>query len=71
MAEAEKALAEARRLATAMPVDAARASDREVNAAFKDKPEVKAKLETDWDNFAKANYTQARALAERAVAALR
>mgnify|MGYP001585535501 FL=1 len=54
-----------------MPVDAASASDREVNAAFKDKPEVKAKLETDWDNFAKANYTQARALAERAVAALR
>lgn len=70
-AEAEKALAEARRLATAMPVDAARASDREVNAAFKDKPEVKAKLETDWDNFAKTNYTQARARAERAVAALR
>lgn len=52
-----------------MPLDAARASDKELNAAFKDKPEVKSKLETDWDNFAKTNYAQARDAAERALAA--
>lgn len=69
VAGAERALAEARRLATAMPLDAARASDKELNAAFKDKPEVKSKLETDWDTFAKTNYAQARDAAERALAA--
>ncbi len=71
VAQAEKALAEAGKLATAMPVDATRGSDKEVNAAFKDKPEVKARLETDWDNFAKTNYAQAREAAERALAAFR
>ncbi|MBI2152344.1 MAG: extracellular solute-binding protein [Candidatus Rokubacteria bacterium] len=69
VAEAERALAEARRLATAMPLDAARASDKELNAAFKDKPEVKSKVETDWDTFAKTNYAQARDAAGRALAA--
>jgi ABC-type Fe3+ transport system substrate-binding protein len=71
VAAAEATLTEARRLATAMPVDAARASDKEVNAAFKDKPEVKAKLEIEWDTFAKANYGRARELAGRALAAVK
>ncbi|MBI4588324.1 MAG: extracellular solute-binding protein [Candidatus Rokubacteria bacterium] len=66
--QAENALAEATKLATAMPMDAARASDKEVNAAFKDKPDVKSKLETEWDTFAKTNYARARDLAERALA---
>ena len=69
VAQAEQALAEARKIATTMPLDATRASDKEVNAAFKDKPEVKSKLETDWDNFAKTNYARAREAAERAPAA--
>ncbi|MEK7709215.1 MAG: ABC transporter substrate-binding protein, partial [candidate division NC10 bacterium] len=65
---AEQSLAEAKKLATAMPVDATRASDKEINAAFKDKPDVKSKLETEWDNFAKTNYARAREAAERALA---
>ena len=66
--QVEAALAEARKLATSMPVDAARASNKEVNVAFKDKPDVKSSLETEWDHFAKSNYAHARELAERALA---
>ncbi len=66
---AEKALAEAKALAALVPLDATRASDREVNAAFKDRPDVKSRLETEWDNFAKTDYSRARELAERAVLA--
>ena len=69
VAQAEQFLAEAKKLATAMPVDATRASDKEINAAFKDKPDVKSKLETEWDSFAKTNYGRAREAAERALAA--
>jgi len=69
--QAEAALSEARKLATSVPVDATRASDKEVNAAFKDNPDVKSKLETEWDNFAKTNYARARELAERASAGAR
>jgi hypothetical protein len=64
-------LAEARRLASAVPLDAARASDREVNGAFRDKPEVKSRLETEWDTAAKAAYAKARELAEGAPARIR
>ncbi len=67
LSQAEVALAEAKKLATSMPVDAARASDKEVNAAFKDKPDVKSELETEWDSFAKTSYDRARQLAERAL----
>ena len=69
--QAEAALAEARKLGTSMPVDASRASDKEVNAAFKDKPDIKSKLETEWDNFAKSSYVRARELAERASAGVK
>jgi ABC-type Fe3+ transport system substrate-binding protein len=64
-------LAEARRLASAVPLDVARASDREVNAAFRDKPEVKSRLETEWDTAAKVAYARARELAEGAPARIR
>jgi hypothetical protein len=64
-------LAEARRLASAVPLDVARASDREVNAAFRDKPEVKSRLETEWDTTAKVAYARARELAEGAPARIR
>ena len=69
VAQAEQFLAEAKKLATAMPVDATRASDKEINAAFKDKPDFKSKLETEWDIFAKTNYARAREAAEQALAA--
>jgi hypothetical protein len=64
-------LAEARQLASAVPLDARRASDREVNAAFKDKPEVKSRMETEWDTTAKAAYARARDLAEGAAGKIR
>jgi ABC-type Fe3+ transport system substrate-binding protein len=64
-------LAEARKLASTVPLDARRASDREVNAAFKDKPEVKSRMETEWDTAAKSSYARARELAEGAAAKLR
>ena len=64
-------LAEARKLASAVPLDARRAADREVNAAFKDKPEVKSRMETEWDTAAKGNYARARELAEGAAAKIR
>ena len=64
-------IAEARKLASTVPLDARRASDREVNAAFKDKPEVKSRMETEWDTAAKASYTRARELAEGAAAKIR
>jgi hypothetical protein len=53
----------------AVPLDAARASDREVNTAFRDKPEVKSRLEGD--TGAKAAYARARELAEGAPARVR
>jgi hypothetical protein len=64
-------LAEARRLASAIPLDAARASDRAVNAAFRDRPDVKSRMETEWDASAKAAYARARELAEGAAARIR
>jgi spermidine/putrescine-binding protein len=59
VADAEAWLREARGLATKVPIDAKVASDKQLNRDFKDKPEVKAKYETEWDGFAKANYARA------------
>jgi len=56
---------------SAVPLDARRASDREVNAAFKDRPEVKSRMETEWDTTAKAGYARARELAESAAVKIR
>jgi ABC-type Fe3+ transport system substrate-binding protein len=64
-------LAAARRLASTVPLDAGRASDREVNAAFKDRPDVKSRMETEWDTAAKGGYARARELAAGAAAKLR
>jgi ABC-type Fe3+ transport system substrate-binding protein len=71
--QAKAMVAEARRLVTSIPVDAKKASDKEINAAFTDKAkaDVKSKLETEWDTFAKANYGKAKGTAEAAIAALR
>jgi ABC-type Fe3+ transport system substrate-binding protein len=69
--DAAAELAEARRLASTVPLDARRASDREVNAAFKDRPDVKSRMETEWDTAAKGGYARARELAEAAAAKLR
>jgi hypothetical protein len=52
-------LAEARRLASTVPLDGTRAADKAFNDAFKDKPDVKSRLETEWDTTAKTNYGKA------------
>ncbi len=59
-------LAEARKLASSVPLDATQAGDKAVNAAFKDKPDVKSRMETEWDTAAKTNYAKARELADTA-----
>jgi hypothetical protein len=64
-------LADARRLASTVPIDARRASDREVNAAFKERPDVKSRMETEWDTAAKSSYARARELADSAPAKIR
>jgi len=47
-----------------------RASRRGPGRAGKEKAELKSKLETEWDIFAKANHAKARGLAEQAAAML-
>ncbi len=62
-------VAEARSLATQVPVPEAQARDKEFNNAFKgkEKTEARAKLETEWDVKAKANYAKAKELALKAL----
>jgi spermidine/putrescine-binding protein len=70
-----KALAmvtEARGLATKVPMPEAKANDKDFNKAFKgkEKSEARAKLETEWDATAKANYSRAKELASKAMEVL-
>ena len=59
-------VAEARRLATQVPINDKRASEKEVSGAFRSKSGLKAQLETEWENFARANYAKAKELADKA-----
>lgn len=74
-AEAKRLIAEARRLATAVPVTEKEASDKDVAGSFQEvKPGQKvagrqAEFEEKWDSFAVKNYAEAKALAEKALAA--
>jgi ABC-type Fe3+ transport system substrate-binding protein len=74
-AEAKRLLAEARKLATAVPVSEKEASDPAIAGAFQAvKAGAKAagrqaEFEARWDEFASKNYAEAKALAERAAAA--
>jgi ABC-type Fe3+ transport system substrate-binding protein len=70
VARAEALLKEARQLASSVPIDD-RKADAALNGAFKKQAEVKAKHESEWDAFAKANYTKARTLADQVTAMLR
>ncbi len=65
VSKAAAMVAEARTLATKEPVPEAKANDKEFNKAFrgKEKTEGRAKLETEWDATAKANYSKAKELA--------
>jgi phosphoglycerate transport regulatory protein PgtC len=59
-------LVEARRLASTVPLDAKQAADKAFNQAFKEKPDVKSRLETEWDSAAKSNYGKAIDRADQA-----
>ena len=61
-------VAEARKVASQVPINDQRASDKEVTGAFRSKSGLKAQLETEWENLAKANYAKARELATKALA---
>jgi hypothetical protein len=65
-------VAEARSLASKVPVPEAKANSKEFNNAFKgkEKSEARAKLETEWDAVAKANYLKAKELAIKAAGTL-
>lgn len=67
--KANAMLAEARSLITKVPVPEAKANDKDFNKAFKgkEKTEARAKLETEWDATAKANYLKAKELASKAM----
>lgn len=74
-AEAKKLLAEARKLASSLPITEKEASDPAITASFQEvKPGQKpagrqAEFEEKWDSFAKKNYAEAKALAEKAASA--
>jgi ABC-type Fe3+ transport system substrate-binding protein len=74
-AAAKKLLADARKLATAVPISEKEASDKAIAASFQ---EIKAgqkaagrqaEFEERWDFFAVKNYAEAKALAEKALTA--
>ena len=71
-AEARKLLGEARKLATSVPITEKEASDPAISGSFQElKPGQKAagrqaEFEEKWDSFAKKNYAEAKALAEKA-----
>ena len=68
-------IAEARKLATAVPITANEASDKAIAGSFQEvKPGAKvagrqAEFEQKWDAFASKNYAEAKALAEKAASA--
>ena len=73
--EQKRLIADARKLATAMPVSEQEASDKAITASFQ---EVKAgqkaagrqaEFEAKWDAFASKNYADAKATADKALAA--
>ncbi len=53
-------------MATQVPIDDKKAGDKEIAAAFKGKSGLKAQMETEWENAAKANYAKAKELADKA-----
>jgi iron(III) transport system substrate-binding protein len=74
-AEAKRLIADARKLATAVPITETEASDKAIAASFQElKKDQKAagrqaEFEARWDAFASKNYAEAKELAEKAMAA--
>jgi phosphoglycerate transport regulatory protein PgtC len=73
--EAKRLVAEARKLATSVPISEKDASDKAIAGAFQEqKPGAKpagrqAEFESRWDAAALKNYAEAKALAEKALTA--
>jgi len=73
-ADADALIAQARALVAEVPIDAAKASEKEFNAIFKKKRKKadtkvtgrQAEIEQEWDEQVKANYAKATSLAEKA-----
>jgi phosphoglycerate transport regulatory protein PgtC len=74
-AEAKKLLADARKLATAVPITEKEAGDKAVAASFQELKKGQkaagrqAEFEEKWDSFAAKNYAEAKALADKAAGA--
>lgn len=74
-AEAKKLIEEARRLATAVPIGDKEAAEPAIAASFKELKKGEkaagrqAEFEEKWDSFAIAHYADAKAMAEKALAA--
>ncbi len=72
--KAEALIKEARALVAALPIDEAKANDKDFSAIFKKKRKKstdkvgarQAEVEQKWDAFVKANYAEAKELAEKA-----
>ena len=73
--DGKRLLVEAHRLATAVPITEKEASDPAIAGSFQEKKAGKpvaarqAEFEEKWDGFALKNYTEAKALADKALAA--
>jgi phosphoglycerate transport regulatory protein PgtC len=70
-AQGKTLIAEARKLASQVPINDKRASEKEVSGAFRSKSGLKAQLETEWETFARTNYEKAKELAQKAIAMAR
>lgn len=74
-ADAKKMIEEARRLATAVPIGEKEAAEPAIAASFKELKKGEkaagrqAEFEEKWDSFATAHYADAKAMAEKALAA--
>ncbi|HET8563933.1 MAG TPA: extracellular solute-binding protein, partial [Candidatus Binatia bacterium] len=66
IAQGKNLVAEARKLASQVPINDKKAGDKEITAAFKSKSGLKAQLETEWENVARANYARAKEMADKA-----
>jgi ABC-type Fe3+ transport system substrate-binding protein len=66
VAQAQGLIGEAKILASGVPIDEKKAGDKEIAAAFRGKSGLKAQMETEWENFARANYAKAKELADKA-----
>jgi ABC-type Fe3+ transport system substrate-binding protein len=66
LGQARSLIAEAKKMASQVPIDEKKASDKEIAAAFRGKSGLKAQMETEWENAARGNYAKAKELADKA-----